>query len=279
MSNQPPTPPGEPDFGGGGSTPPPSAPQPPPSAPPGQPPASPPPAPPGGGGGGGFGTPTGGGGQYSIGEAFNYGWTKFQANLGQILLGALVLFVAGAIIVGIWYAIAAAVISVGDSDAGFFALLMFTALFSIVGAAAQYVIQAQITRGALAITYGRKIDMQTMLSLDNIGQVLIGGLLLGIATAIGFALCYIPGLIVAFFGQFFVHFAVDKSLPAMDAIRASVQFVNQNIGTLIGFYIASIVAIMVGFLLCGIGALVAIPVVVIAQAYTFRTLQGEAVAA
>ena len=62
-------------------------------------------------------------------------------------------------------------------------------------------------------------------------------------------------------------------------IKASVAFVNANLGTLIGFYIASAIAIFVGALLCGIGLLAAIPVVVIAQAYAYRSLQGEPVAA
>ncbi len=179
----------------------------------------------------------------------------------------------------IWYAIAGAVISVDDSGAGLFAFLMFTALFAIVAVTMQYVIQAGITRGALAITYGQKVEVQTLLATDNIAQILLGGLLLGVATGIGLMLCYIPGLVVMFFGQFFVHFAIDKRLPAVDAIKASVAFVNANLGTLIGFYIASAIAVFVGALLCGIGLLAAIPVVVIAQAYTYRTLQGEPVAA
>ena len=81
-----------------------------------------------------------------------------------------------------------------------------------------------------------------------------------------------------FFSQFFVHFALDKQLPAVEAIKASFAFVNQNLGTLIGFYLATIVAAFVGALLCGVGLLVAIPVIIIGQAYTYRVLQGEPVA-
>jgi uncharacterized membrane protein len=68
-------------------------------------------------------------------------------------------------------------------------------------------------------------------------------------------------------------------MPALEAIKASVSFVNKNLGTLIGFYIAAIIAVAIGFLLCFVGSLLAIPVVVIAAAYTYRTLQGETAAA
>ena len=78
---------------------------------------------------------------------------------------------------------------------------------------------------------------------------------------------------------FALYFVVDKQMPALEAIKASISFVNKNLGTLIGFFLASLLAYFVGALLCGIGLLAAIPVVIIVQAYTYRTLQGEAVAA
>ena len=213
----------------------------------------------------------------NIGEAFTYGWNKFQQNIGPILIAALIYFLVFAVIGGIWYVIVGAIL--GRSNAGFFALLLSSALFSLGGVVLQYLVQAGITRGALSLTDGRGLEVATFLSTDNLVQVVIGGLVLGVATAIGFFLCYIPGLIVAFFGQFFVFFAVDQNMAAMDAIKASIAFVQQHIGTLVGFYLASLVALFVGALLCGIGLLVAGPVVVIAQAFVFRRLHGQPVAA
>ena len=103
--------------------------------------------------------------------------------------------------------------------------------------------------------------------------------MVGVGTAIGYFLCIIPGLIVMFFSQFYVWFIVDKQMGAWDAIKASFSLVNQHLGTLILFFLASVVAYLVGAILCGIGLLVAIPVIYIAQGYTYRRLQGESVAA
>jgi uncharacterized membrane protein len=55
--------------------------------------------------------------------------------------------------------------------------------------------------------------------------------------------------------------------------------VTRHFGPLVLFFLASIAAYVVGACLCGLGLLVAIPVVVIAQAYTFRTLNGDPVTA
>ena len=53
---------------------------------------------------------------------------------------------------------------------------------------------------------------------------------------------------------------------------------NRNLARMIGFFVASIIAYIIGAILCGIGLLVAIPVVIIASAYMYRTTNGEPVA-
>lgn len=72
---------------------------------------------------------------------------------------------------------------------------------------------------------------------------------------------------------------MDENLGGTDAIKASFSFVNKNLGTLIGLFLAEILAIFVGAITCGIGLIVAVPVVIIAQSFAYRTLNGEPVAA
>ncbi len=122
-------PPGPPQPPGGTSVPPPppggGAPPPPPPPPPGPPggmppggpggaPPPPPPPPPGGtarpvvatrpvvvippGG-----MPPAGGRQFSVGDAFGYGWKKFTENIGPILIAMLVFMLIGAVIYGLQF--------------------------------------------------------------------------------------------------------------------------------------------------------------------------------
>ncbi|MCH9834838.1 DUF2510 domain-containing protein [bacterium] len=267
--SQEPTPTAEPPAGSapGYSAPPPSYQAP---STPGAPPVSVPPP-------GGYGSP---GNRYSVGDAFNYGWTKFQQNVGSIILGALA--VVGVLIVVniLWFVVVGGVASVGgDSGGGAVASLISFALFSLLLFLVTLIVQAGIIRVALDITYGREVEVKRIFSTDQLGQIVIASLIVSVLTGIGLFLCYVPGLVVFFFLQFTFPFLIDKQLPAVEAIKRSASLVNKNLGTLIGFYIAAFIAYFVGLLLCGIGVLIAAPVVLIATVYTYRTLQGEVVAA
>jgi uncharacterized membrane protein len=87
------------------------------------------------------------------------------------------------------------------------------------------------------------------------------------------------GFIFFFFAQFFGFFIIDKKTSAVEGIRRSFQLVNKNLGTLIGFTIGVYIATWLGAAICGLGLIVAIPVVTIASAFMYRRLQGEPVAA
>jgi uncharacterized membrane protein len=228
---------------------------------------------------------------YSIGDAFTYGWAKFQQNLGPILLGLIAYIVVVGIITTIWSLIAAALFTPSTEQQmealltgqgmgrSVFGGLLYFGFTAIVGFLGFVIIQAAVVRAALALTRGETIELKTLFEFDNLPQLLIGAIVVGVLTGVGSMLCYIPGLIVAFFTQFYVHFVIDQKMSGIDAIKASFAFVNSNLGTLVGFYLASVAAYVLGALLCGIGLLVALPVVFIAQAYTYQRLRGVPVAA
>ncbi len=269
MTTEPPNPPDA-----GGPVEPPATPPPPP--PESQPPAVPPPPP---------GAPvpaTVGGAPFQVGEAFNYGWKKFQEYLGPILIAMLVLFVIGLAVNWIGILLGGGFGELFDMDAdGGMTGLFFSfgyLVYSLISALVSLLIQAAIVRGALAITKGEQIDINTFLSMDNLGQIVLAAIILAVGTAIGFVLCFIPGLIVIFFSQFTYHFIINNRMDAMDAIKASFSIVNKNLGSVIGLFFASILAFIVGAILCGIGLIVTIPVTIIATAYAFRKMIGDPVA-
>ena len=229
-----------------------------------------------------------------MGEAFNYGWRKFQANVGPILLAVLAYMAAIALIEILFFFIFGGIASGSTdcstdpqtgithcetSDGGFFLTLVVGAIFGVAFVALGAIMQAGFARGVLGLTYGRPLDVGTMFKFDNVVTVIVAGLIVGVAYGVGLILCVIPGLVVLFFSQFYVWFIVDKKMSAFDSIKASFSLVNRNVGTMIGFFLATILAYLVGAILCGIGLLVAIPVIYIAQGYAYRRLQGEQVAA
>lgn len=240
----------------------------------------PPPAPPGGAGG------------YSVGNAFSYGWNKFTANLGQILLAVLILVGVLIALEVVGYLIGQAVAcdpsvklnsdgTIETDNCGIFTLSNVVSwLFSLISWIVSMIIGAGIVRAALDITEGRQLEASTVLKPNKLGEVVIASIVIGIATFIGFILCVIPGILVAFFTSYTLYFLMDRQeLGAMDSIRASFEFTKNNAGNVILWFLLSVVAWFVGALLCGVGLIVALPVVLIGTAYTYKTLNNEPVAA
>lgn len=239
-----------------------------PGAPAGPPPGMPPAGPPMGGppGGAPMGAPAAAGGA-GVGDALNYGWKKFQEFVGPILIA--VLIYAGVMIV--FSLLAAAFAQAFDGVAG---QLVLNALQWVVSS----IVAIIIIRAVLAIVDGRPIDTGQLFSGDQLGPYIIGSLIFSVIAFVGFLLCIIPGVIFAFLGWYWGYFLLDQKLEPVEAIKASIELVRNNVGTMLGWAVVSILVNFVGLLLCGIGLLVTIPVTYIGTGYLFRRLQGQPVA-
>ena len=230
--------------------------EPPPPPPPTEPPAPPPPQQP---------TAAGAGG-YSAGTAWKYGWDKFVANLGQVLIAVLVLVAVNVVLNLLGRFI---------SDA-----LIVQWVFSLASWVVSMIIAAGIVRFALDITEGKQLNAATLLTPTKLGDVIVASLLTGIATFVGLVLCVLPGLAVMFFTSFTLYFLMDRQeMGAIDAIKASFEFTKNNAGSVILWFLLSLATWIVGALLCGVGLIAAVPVVLIGTAYTYKTLNNEPVAA
>ncbi len=267
----------------------------------GAPPPPPPPPPPSGGGYGAPPPPPGGPGQYgapsgygapapawSLGDALSYGWAKFQANVGQILLAALVLLLAIGVMVGVGIGIQAALLEPAqinqttgeiDTGSGFIASIVVSALTGALIFIVASLIGAGFVRGALGVADGRPFQFQELVRTDKLGPVLVATLIIAAASFVGTILCYLPGLVVGFVTSYTLYFLLDQDLPPVEAIKASVLFVKDNLAATLVWYIVGGLVAGAGFILCGVGALVSVPVVLLGTAYTYRKLTGGQIAA
>jgi uncharacterized membrane protein len=241
-----------------------------------------------------YGQPATGGaptGPYSAPDAVGYGWRKFTAGPGTLLVPVLVLFVVLIVVEGLLYALLYNTL-LGTHDCtrtvlgqevqtqcgpSFVLRLFVTALITGLVTVVWSFAAAGLYKGALAVVDGRKLSMGQMFEGWDKGQVAIAAVLIGVATAIGSFLCYLPGLIVGFLMMFTLLFIVDKQMQAIDAIKASISLVTDNLGQTIVWALLAIVVYIVGFVVCCVGLLVAIPVILVGLAYTYRRLQNEPV--
>lgn len=244
------------------------------------PPGGTPPPPPGGGygapppGGGGFGGPPPTG-QWDLGTTINYAWTKFQANMGQFILAAVGLFFAVVVVAVVAFVIVGALISFDTP--GIVVFVLYALIYGLI-LLVMTVVNAGLIKGALGITEGRPFQAAEAFKFDDIGRVLTTAVLVGLGTMVGFILCYLPGIVFAFVSSYALHFTIDKRLAPVEAIKASIDLVKNNLGNTLIWYIVGGLIGGAGAIACGIGIIFTLPIMIIGTAYTYKTLTGQPVA-
>ncbi|MCK8675544.1 hypothetical protein M1M07_31130, partial [Rhodococcus sp. HM1] len=205
--------------------------------------------------------------QLSVGDAISYGWSKFSANAG-VWIGFMIVAL---VIQGVINLIFGGFNTDGD-------FTLWRAIGTIVSAIVGYLIQAAYVRGALHEIDGNKPAFGSFFQFTNVAAVIIAGVLVGLATVIGFVLLIIPGLIVMFLTWWTLPFVIDKNQDAITAIKSSIQAISSNVGTLLLLALAVVGLNIVGALLCGLGLFVSVPVTLIASTYAYRVTIGGPVA-
>lgn len=265
---------------------------PPPPPPPPPPSDQPPPT-----GPGGYGAsappppPVTGPSSYSAPDAFSYGWAKFKAKPGELLVPMLVVLVVIIVIeVIVQLLLRATLLGTHDCTTtvfgqpietqcgpGFFITIIGSALAGFVVSLISQMLGAGLIKNALNIADGKAASISEIGAWATKPQVITAAVIVAGATAVGSLLCYVPGIIAAFLLNWTMFYVVDEDMAPMDAAKASVNFVTSHLGDTVVFYLLAIVVLVIGAILCLVGLLVAAPVMLIAAAYTFRVLNGRQV--
>lgn len=240
------------------------------------------------------GYPPGPGSLFNIGDAFNWAWNKFSKNIGPLVLAALVYFVLFAVVQSLVFVVLGGASANANADGditsftagldagGLFVLQIVTFIFGIF-------VQAAIWSGLLDIADGRPVTIASFFKPRNFGTVILAGALLAVISAVLNAVSLVPGFLFAlvsfvaivvftFFTLFTIAFATDRALAPIDAVKASVSTIRAHIGETLLSFVVQALLVLVGLAFCGIGIIVAGPVALLVQAYTYRRLSGGPVA-
>jgi uncharacterized membrane protein len=301
------TPPPPPGYGAPPPQPPPGPGyRPPPGPPPGSSPppgyGAPPPQPPPGPGYGpppGYGAPPAGyppqpgyGGQptlqFDVGDAVSWSWNKFSQNAAALIvpvLGYTVVLAILGLVAGFLPAVLAQTSHTSYTDsygtqyssvnvqygaASFIVLVICLLLIFVVAV----FMQAGLVSGCLDIADGKPVTMATFFKPRNLSGVVLAALLVAVGTSIGLIACVIPGIIFAVLAIFAIPYVVDRSLTPVDSVKASIATVRSNVGSTLLSWLVQSAVILVGEFLCLVGVLVAFPVALLIQIYTYRKLSG-----
>jgi hypothetical protein len=219
-------------------------------------PPPPPPPPPG--------AMSSGGSMPSAGEAFGYGWKKFQANVGPLLLVVIVPFVALFVLQIILRAIA------GNSAAA-------SVLVSILAQALSLAAQIGAYNAALMITRGETVDFGRAFTSDRWGEWILFAFVYGIATGIGIIACGVGYFFAVGLLGLAPFYFLDQRMSLGDSLSASW---NQTRSGKLVMPIALIAFFgFLGLIACCVGVIVTQICSLIAIASIYRRVTGQPVAA
>lgn len=219
---------------------------------------------------------------YSPVEAIAYGWRGFTRNLAPFLV-----LTAVALAIGLAFSLLSNVITTGsvlgieeyDSSPDLGEMLARQGVslgLSFVSSVISWVIGVAMMRGALDVADTGHTDLGAMFTRISWGAAVGAALLTTLAIWAGIIACVIPGLIIGFLLWFVLPAVVDGE-SATGALSASYRFTTGNLGDVLLFFLLSIAVLVAGVCACGVGLLVATPVLMIGMAYTWRVLQGRPV--
>ncbi|MBN1334883.1 MAG: hypothetical protein JXB39_02875 [Deltaproteobacteria bacterium] len=195
-----------------------------------------------------------------IGPTLARSWELFKEHAGILLGATLTIGVASGVLSGITQIVQALLQPSGEDAA--------RALPGLVGlllALLSWVVQTFLTLGYVRLLlHGVRGEPAAFGDLFTAAPVLVpglvAGLLVGLATLAGTCLLVVPGVVVAL-GTLWVNWVlVDQGLGPIEAVRESWRLANGEKGHLFLWVLVACVVAIVGLLACGVGLLVALPV-------------------
>ena len=226
---------------------------------------------------------------YKATEAIAFGWRKFKASPGTLLVPMIVVAIVLVLVALFFQFVIAggffgktecntAVNAAGQASAEcgqpFWRQLLGAGLGATLLTLFAQVMLAGIYRGACLVADGETFKLRQLFEGYSKLHVVLASIFIAVATGIATVLCFLPGLLIAFLTSFTLFFIVDQQLEAAEAIAESVKMVWHNFGKVLLFAILAAIVLAIGAILLGIGLLVAVPVVVFGMAYTYRRLQS-----
>jgi uncharacterized membrane protein len=105
---------------------------------------------------------------------------------------------------------------------------------------------------------------------DVAGQLILVGLLQGLAVQIGTMFCYIPGFILGGIFMLAIPLVAERRLSAVDALRESARHLKPDLVTAALFFFVIMLIYSLGGFVCGIGMAASFPLLPICLALIYR---------
>jgi len=193
-----------------------------------------------------------------IGDAVRYGWGKMKERLGFWIVLMLII----GVISYLPQALSQPMMESSPATA---------TLINLIGAVISTFVSIGIVSISLMIYDGKPVTYVDLFSRRELFWRYLGGnILYGLIVALGTLLLIVPGLVWAIKYQFVPYAIVDRGVGATESLRMSARLTDGVKWGLAVYTLALFGVLLLGALALGVGLFVALPVVVMAEAYMYR---------
>ncbi|RDH09945.1 hypothetical protein, partial [Tsukamurella pulmonis] len=227
--------------------------------------------------------------RFNLGDAVSWAWNKFTKNAAALIVPILVYAVALIATTALAYFLIAqfgiadvtqdadGTIMVDLTTAGSVATVVFSFVFSLVA----YACLVAYLSGLLDIADGKQVGIGSFFAPRNTGQAMLTALLLAVLTSLVSAIPYvgyIASIVIGLVTMFVLPIVVDRTLSVGDGFKQGFAVFQKDVGNAILVYIITLLIVVVGAALCGVGLLVAAPVASLVLINAYRLISGGRVA-
>ncbi|OBG83520.1 hypothetical protein A5733_12815 [Mycobacterium sp. NS-7484] len=218
-----------------------------------------------------------------MGDAFSWAWNKFSKHPAEVLVPTLVFGLIYVVLQVVFRMIEAPFTEVEGEDGSYsFSMggagILVSLIVMLVGVVIGAVIQSAYIGGMLDIANGTPVTIGSFFRPRNVGNVVVASVVSSVIIGIGVVLCVIPGIIASIMLMFTTVAVLDRNLSGIEAVKASFELSKANFGPVALTWLVVLVVGLVGTLLCGIGLLVAYPLLSLITVYAWRRLNGAQLA-
>lgn len=204
-----------------------------------------------------------------IGQAFN----MVFSDIGTWAVAGIFMLLA----IGVAYAVMWVPLTGVMMSGSFILTMLVGAIMMFVVMAIANVMLANMYRMAMMALSGTKPSVNEMFKFGgNIANIFVASLLVAIFVSVASIFCYIPGFVVGGLLMFTMPLVVDRNLPAMDAIKLSMETLKKDVVMATIFYFVIAICAGIGGVACGIGLAFTFPVLPIAVSMLYRDYLGFA---
>jgi uncharacterized membrane protein len=124
---------------------------------------------------------------------------------------------------------------------------------------------------------GQQIQLGDLFLGFNVALVplVIGAVLVAALVTVGFVLCILPGIYLAVAYMFVMPLIIDKKLDFWPAMEVSRQVVHKQWWSMFLFALVMVLIACAGALLCGVGLVIAGPLIIAAMTYVYEDIFGD----